>query len=111
MSKQKRRKRGGHPAAGAKMLISVSAVAATLVGWGALASDEIQPAATEQPVQDVRSKVHELLGDMPELVKVEKAAPVPEKIPEATPELRVVTLPQQDKSSQPKPVSSTQSSR
>jgi hypothetical protein len=111
MSNQRRRKRGGRPAAGAKMLISVSAVTATLVGWGAFASDEIQPAATEPSVRDVRSKVEAILGDMPGLVQVEKATPVQEKSPEPTPELRVVNLPQQEKSSQPKPVSHTQSSR
>lgn len=111
MSRQKRSRGAARSAAGAKMFISVSAVAATLVGWGALARDELIPETADQPIQDVRSKVEGILGDMPELIQVEAAAPTQET-PEAepTPELRAVTLPKKEKSSRPKSVSRTKSS-
>lgn len=93
------------------MFISVSAVAATLVGWGALAREEM-PEPVDLQGGDVRAKLDSILGELPQLAQVETGSSQGQGAAEEAPtELRSVSLPRQQDSSRPKPVSRTQSSR
>jgi hypothetical protein len=68
-SKQvKQRKKKTNPAGGFKALISVGAVAISLVGWGLLGKQEVTNPSTSSSTNLLGDLIHEILGPLPTLV-------------------------------------------
>jgi len=93
------------PASGLKSLISISALATTLVGWGVLGQQALQSGAPSQPA-DLGGIVQQILGDLPTLFQGSGSASTTRR---AT--LRSVNLSTQSSSSRGFPITRTQSSR
>lgn len=102
MSRSKRNRDKRDPARNIKSVISVGALAATIVGWGAFARQALQTVSADPPV-DVRAMVEGILGEIPGLASVD----LPKQGGNT---LRTVSLPRQS-SSRPSPITHTQSSR
>ena len=105
MADKGRGKRNGKGYGGVKALVSISALAATLVGWGILAKDARQDTAQDPPA-DIGALLEGILGPMPTPVTV----PNDDQSQGSGIALRPVSLPAGG-SSQPAPVTRTQSSR
>ncbi|MGD2059165.1 MAG: hypothetical protein PVF85_08855 [Anaerolineales bacterium] len=103
MTRKRRTRDKKDPAKSIKSVISVGAVAATIVGWGAFARQALQTVSADPPV-DVRAMVEEILGEIPGLASVD----LPQKGGNT---LRTVSLPRQSSSRRPSPITHTQSSR
>jgi hypothetical protein len=95
-------KRKSRPVGGVKALISVSALAGTLVGWGLFGKQGLQNSTPPQPV-DVRSLVEQVLGELPKLL-TDSSPNVRRR------SLRSVNV-SSSTSSRPFPITRTQSSR
>ncbi|MEJ2012179.1 MAG: hypothetical protein P8X64_08145 [Anaerolineales bacterium] len=67
MSGHRSRRRKPGPAKGVKALISMSALAGTLIGWGWFGRQGLQNSTPPQPV-DVRGIVEQILGELPRLL-------------------------------------------
>jgi hypothetical protein len=105
MSNTLHHKRRNNPAAGLKGLISASALAITLIGWGLLGRQALQTGSPDQPA-DLGSIVRQILGDLPTLLSRAGIAPAARRST-----LRSVNLNTQSSSSRGFPVTRTQSSR
>ena len=97
------RKRKSSPASGIKALISVSALASTLMGWGLLGKQGLT-SAPASPAVDLRGIVEQILGELPTLL------PRRTGLTQRRTVLRSVSAPSQN-SSRPVPITRTQSSR
>lgn len=106
MAKQGRGERKGSVSGGIKALVSISALTATLVGWGLLAKDAQQEEAVLDKPADVGALLQDILGPLPNPV----AASNDEQAQGTGLTLRPVSLPA-GAASGPAPVTRTQSSR
>ena len=61
-----RRNRKKKPTGGVKTLISISALATTLIGWGILGRQALQSGSSTQPA-DLGGIVDQILGELPTL--------------------------------------------
>jgi hypothetical protein len=98
-------KRKGLAFGGIKALLSISALTATLVGWGLLAKDAQQDVAPNPPA-DVGALLNDILGPLPTPPSVSDR----DQSQGSAVTLRPVSLPAQSASG-PAPVARTQSSR
>jgi hypothetical protein len=112
MNQVKARRPKVNAASGVKALISVSALAGTLIGWGILGRQElVRDGSAPAPVSNTDA-ISQILGPLPTLVP-QTASTIGQKTseePASSPNLRTVTLPTRS-SSRPGPVTRTQSSR
>jgi hypothetical protein len=106
MAKQGQSNRKGKAFGGIKALVSISALASTLVGWGLLAKDSQQDVIADRPA-DIGALLEDILGPLPTLPGT--SANQDEQATTGL-TLRPVSLPAQSASG-PAPVTRTQSSR